>query len=300
MNKNKLMAAVLSLALAGTMALPALAANTQCTQSSLGKSMLVSTADTSRNYTIEVNGKATEIEPIVMVPLRAVAEQLGFQVTWENGSVLVDNGKVHTTVTIGLDLYCITTSNEDLVGMSAPFSLGAVPYVTKGVTYAPLELFRALLGNRDDAITVDGGKILISTDSDNKTQISNPFVNCKSLEDAAKLAGFSLTAPAKLGGYATSKIQVVNNQMIQVIYTDADNQTRTLRKAIGTEDISGDYTDYAQTNTVAVGTLQVTMKGNNDTVSVATWTAGGFTYAIDMQDAPVRASDVCQLVSGIQ
>lgn len=57
-----------------------------------------------------------------MVPLRAVAEPLGFTVTWDNGSVLVDNGTIHTKVTIGVDRYTITTSKETLVGMSAPFS----------------------------------------------------------------------------------------------------------------------------------------------------------------------------------
>ena len=71
-----------------------------------------------------------------MIPLRAVAEPLGFTVTWDNGSVLVDNGIIHTKVTIGVDRYVITTSREDLVGMSAPFSLGAAPYVVEGVTYA--------------------------------------------------------------------------------------------------------------------------------------------------------------------
>lgn len=65
-----------------------------------------------------------------------------------------------------------------------------------------------------------------------------------------------------------------------MVYKNSDDAEIRIRKAIGTEDISGDYTKYAQENAVTVGALNVTMKGANDSVSVATWASGGYTYSI--------------------
>jgi len=53
-----------------------------------------------------------------------------------------------------------------------------------------------------------------------------------------------------------------------------------LRKAAGSEDISGDYNVYGETKSVGVGDRDVTMKGNGGTVSLALWTEEGYTYAV--------------------
>ena len=111
-------------------------------------------------FPVEADGQSTGVQACLMVPLRAVAEPLGFTVTWDDGGVLVDNGTLHTRVVIGQDRYTLTTSIDGLVDMSAPFSLGAPPYVANGVTYVPVALFDALLG--DGAVTVtDSGTVSI-------------------------------------------------------------------------------------------------------------------------------------------
>ena len=174
-------------------------------------------------------------------------------------------------MTIGVDRYVITTSHEDMVGMSAPFSLGCVPYATNGVTYVPLSLFDALLGNQEDAITGDTGVISIKTDT--SAQIPNPFVDCDTLAQAEDLAGFSLPLPADV---KTDGISVLSDNMIQVLCEDG----LSIRKALGDEDISGDYNSYPQVETVTVAGHAVTLKGTGDQVTVAVWTADGYTYAV--------------------
>ncbi len=84
---------------------------------------------------------------VAMVPLRTVAEALGFTVTWNaaDQSVQLKNDKVQTTVRIGQDLYYHASSVEGMYGMSKPGPLGAAAYVKDGVTYVPAELF-SLLG----------------------------------------------------------------------------------------------------------------------------------------------------------
>lgn len=116
-------------------------------------------------YILRIDGKDTDVRACVMVPLRAVAEKLGFTVTWNgDGSILLDNGVMHSTVIVGQDLYQVTTSNSDLVGMSAPFSLGVPPYVANGTTYVSLGLFDALLGSQQGAVTMENGIISLDTD----------------------------------------------------------------------------------------------------------------------------------------
>ena len=260
---KKLTPALLSLALAGTLCLPAMAAPL-ATDS-------VNDVNTASGYTLQVNGSDTDIDVCVMVPLRALAEELGFTVVWNGDSIRVDTGDVHTDVTLGVDRYVITTSKEGMVGMSAPFSLGCASYATNGVTYVPLSLFDALLGNREDAITGDTGVISIQTDT--SAQIPNPFVDCDTLAQAEQLAGFSLTLPADI---KADGISVLSGDMIQVLCEDG----LSIRKALGDEDISGDYNTYPQVETVAVQGHAVTLKGEGDQVTVAVWTADGYTYAV--------------------
>jgi hypothetical protein len=87
--------------------------------------------------------------------------------------------------------------------------------------------------------------------------------------------------------------------MIQAVYLNGDNSL-LIRKAAGADDISGDSTNYSEINTVAAGGLQVTMKGENGTVSVATWTDGGYTYAVDAQAIPMTGSAMSALIVGVQ
>jgi hypothetical protein len=129
-------------------------------------------------------------------------------------------------------------------------------------------------------------------------QIANPFVSCETMQDAAKLAGFEMTAPETVDGYPDRAISAIEKDMIQVDFTGGDNRL-TLRKAAGSDDVSGDYNTYAETNAVTVGELSVTMKGNDGQVSVATWTDGGYSYAIDASGAALSADQAAALVQQI-
>ncbi len=157
--------------------------------------------------------------------------------------------------------------------------------------------FTACAEQKDDAVRADP-----SSGSSSKTesaQIPNPFLNCDTLEDAAKVAGFSLAAPDAVDGYDTRAVQAIKEEMIQAIYQKGEDRL-LIRKAAGSDDISGDSTAYTEANTVAVGGLSVTMKGENGTVSIAVWTNGGYTYAVDAQDIPLTQSAMSTLIAGVQ
>ena len=53
-------------------------------------------------------------------------------------------------------------------------------------------------------------------------------------------------------------------------------------KSPGTEDNSGDYTVYAQEETLEISGNAVTLKGNDGAYSLAVWTDGSYAYSISV------------------
>ena len=80
--------------------------------------------------------------------------------------------------------------------------------------------------------------------SDNGVQPPSPFQPCDTLDAAEEMAGFDLTLPK-----TADKLEAIENEMIQAFYGE-DGTDMLIRKALGNEDISGDYNEYAQTETV--------------------------------------------------
>lgn len=230
-------------------------------------------------FPVEADGQSTGVQACLMVPLRAVAEPLGFTVTWDDGGVLVDNGTLHTRVVIGQDRYTLTTSIDGLVGMSAPFSLGAPPYVANGVTYVPVALFDALLG--DGAVTVtDSGTVSIQAPSSSSTSLANPFTEYDTLAQAEEAAGFSLQMPDRVPNWMDSmRFRVADDTMIEVLIQGGE-QELCIRKAPGDSDISGDFTVYEWTQTVDADGITLELRGNGDYARVAIWTRDGYTFSI--------------------
>ncbi len=253
-------------------------------------------------YTFQVDGEDMGFQVNVAVPLRAVAEKLGFQVTWNgDGTISMDNGVMNCTVTLGKDSYQVVTSVEGLVGMSAPFSLGMAPYIVNNTTYVPLGIFEALLGNQAGAVTMENGVLSLHTDPLNKNnhmQLPNPFVKYETLEQAAQAAGFALTVPAA-NGSDSRVFQAIEDKLLEVIYCKGEDKVARIRKAPGSENISGDYIVYPQVNAVTVNGIEVTMSGRDDKVSLAVWTDSGYTYAVSAADG-ISRSDMTALISAVQ
>nr|WP_307990799.1 copper amine oxidase N-terminal domain-containing protein [uncultured Niameybacter sp.] len=90
----------------------------------------------------------------VMLPLRTVAEAMGFKVKWDgkNYRAVLSNGKIQSNVEIGFDSYTYESMNA--IGMSAPFSAGVAPMLVDGSVYVPSAYFTMFARNTvsDDTI----------------------------------------------------------------------------------------------------------------------------------------------------
>ena len=134
------------------------------------------------------------------------------------------------------------------------------------------------------------------------TQIPNPFVEVKNLDEASKIAGFSLEVPETYEDYKKQVIQAIEDDMIEVIDYDENSEHEGLRirKAKGTDDISGDYNEYKDVETVKVGDFEIIEKGSEGNISVATWNNGTYSYAIDVAEASLTKDTIANLVSNIK
>jgi hypothetical protein len=90
------------------------------------------------------------------------------------------------------------------------------------VTYVPLGLFRALLGNQEGAVMLEDNKISIQTEP---VELANPFVSCETLEEAEQIAGFSLELPDQFPGWIQqTAIRAMDSAMIEVMYEGQDRE----------------------------------------------------------------------------
>ena len=99
-----------------------------------------------------------------------------------------------------------------------------------------------------------------------------------------------------------------SEKMLEVIYSDKDPgeedavEAYRIRKAVGSDDISGDYNEYSETDEVSVSDNPVALKGNDGSVFVAVWTSGAYTYAIDIDHngQGLSRDEVLTLVNAVE
>jgi len=90
----------------------------------------------------------------IMVPLRVVAEALGYDVSWN---------EYLQSVQLGVAIQLWIGNTEVHLGRMAPIELGAAPTLIDGVTFVPIEFFREVLGQ---TAYVFEGQVVIETYSD--------------------------------------------------------------------------------------------------------------------------------------
>lgn len=297
---KKTISMLLALAVAGTMAAPAMAVNDEPmviapapnTQSQQAQMKIVVKGKTMPVQTISVNG-------CTMVPVRAICEALGFKVTWNaDRSININNGEMQSDLRIGDNSYVVYTAVEGMAGMSAPFSLGSAPIIKNNTAYVPIDLFVPLFGNDQATVKTSGDTITINpdakTEDGDSSQIPNLLTAHDSLTELAKAVGFDIKAPTVPAGYEADAYIDISGELAEVFYVKGDD-TLVYRVSKGEGDNSGDYNTYSNKKTVDVNGVSVELRGN-DKVNVATWSNGGFAYSVSAKQG-ISETEVAAVVS---
>ena len=290
----------MALAVAGTMAAPAMAVNDEPmviapapnAQSQQAQMKIVVKGKTMPVQTISVNG-------CTMAPVRAIAEALGFKVTWNaDRSININNGEMQSDLRIGDNSYVVYTAVEGMAGMSAPFSLGSAPVIKNNTAYVPIDLFVPLFGNDPATVKTSGDTITINpdakTEDGDSSQIPNPLTAHDSLAELAKAVGFDIKAPTVPAGYEADAYIDISGELAEVFYVKGDD-TLVYRVSRGEGDNSGDYNTYSNKKTVDVNGVLVELRGN-DKVNVAVWSNGGFAHSV-LSEQGIAEADVIAAVN---
>ena len=297
---KKTISMMMALAVAGTMAAPAMAVNDEPmviapapnAQSQQAQMKIVVKGKTMPVQTISVNG-------CTMAPVRAVCEALGFKVTWNaDRSININNGEMQSDLRIGDNSYVVYTAVEGMAGMSAPFSLGSAPIIKNNTAYVPIDLFVPLFGNDPATVKTSGDTITINpdakTEDGDSSQIPNLLIAHDSLAELAKAVGFDIKAPTVPAGYEADAYIDISGELAEVFYVKGDD-TLVYRVSKGEGDNSGDYNTYSNKKTVDVNGVLVELRGN-DKVNVATWSNGGFAYSVSAKQG-ISETEVAAVVS---
>lgn len=135
------------------------------------------------------------------------------------------------------------------------------------------------------------------------TTLANPWQECASMAQAESLAGFSFAigGSALPEGYGpeVAYIQVIAGAMLEVDYTGGRGGSVCLRKAAGTDDVSGDYNSYDLTQTSRIAGQDVTLRGAENAWYVVTWTRDGYSFAV-VSTSALTTPQVEALVAGLR
>lgn len=125
------------------------------------------------------------------------------------------------------------------------------------------------------------------------------FVEAASLRELEEAVGFAVEelhdlpfTPEAVGYLA------YRGGLAEVKYR-GEGQTLSFRKAQGSEDISGDFTQYASTAELELDGTAVTLKGGDGAYSLALWQKDGFSYAL-RAELPLQEAEWTDLLASLQ
>ena len=248
-----------------------------------------------------VNGKAMQLDSYttengtLMVPVRALAEALGFKVTWNNGEVNINDGEMQCDLRIGEEQYVVYTAIKDAAGMSAPFTLGSAPVLKDDKTYVPVKLFVPLFGNNDATVQITDTTVTIHKDAESGdfAESPSPLTEHADIASLEKAVGFKLTCPTLPDGYKADSFIDISGTLAEVFYTNGSDTVCFRMEKGDTADISGDYNVYSVKKTLTAGDTAVIAEGS-ESINKATWTKNGFVFSLTSEtgltDAAVIAA----------
>lgn len=114
-------------------------------------------------------------------------------------------------------------------------------------------------------------------------QVLPPFRQVDSLDALSEAVGFPVTEVSKLPFDPVSTTYTAYDEgLAEITYTGSGGQTATYRQSLGTADNSGDDTLYEDTQVIPEN--NATLKGQNQSYTLALWTDDTYTYSLHLSN----------------
>lgn len=112
--------------------------------------------------------------------------------------------------------------------------------------------------------------------------LENDIREYTSAKELSKAVGFEFHDITELPFDVQKSIYIAYWKELAEIKYYGEEQTITVRKSIGSEDNSGDYTFYSMVHEITIDTNLVTIKGNEEKYNLAVWADNGYSYSIHL------------------
>ena len=108
----------------------------------------------------------------------------------------------------------------------------------------------------------------------------------KTLEEAESAAKLKISSLKVLPtGFNIDSICVISNEIIQITYSNNEENTITFRAGKDIDNISGDYNIYEVKNLYKINDIDINLEGNkNKVVNLANWKKDNISYSISSMD----------------
>lgn len=116
----------------------------------------------------------------------------------------------------------------------------------------------------------------------NQLILENDIREYTSAQELSKAVGFEFHDITELPFDVQKSIYIAYWKELAEIKYYGEEQTITVRKSIGSEDNSGDYTFYSMVHEITIDTNLVTIKGNEEKYNLAVWADNGYSYSIHL------------------
>ena len=117
---------------------------------------------------------------------------------------------------------------------------------------------------------------------ESETMIANGMVEVTSKEELSEAVGFPVKSAQSLPFFPQSIYYTSYwGEMAQIDYANGGS-TACFRQSLGEEDNSGDWSEYPAQKSLTVNGCAVTLKGEADSYTLATWQDGTYSYSLSL------------------
>ena len=252
----------------------------------------------------------------VLLPLRKVADALGYTLTWlpEKRTARMDMSIASMDFQDGVSTYR-RRGKLQIIDLDQTFTYGAAPEILDGVTYVPADVFAAFFN--DVAVSGDTVRITVqkaglqkaagafasaaepvkkgaspdntaeraakeaespAKKAEGAEEIPNPMVQYKSVRDMEKKLGWTIPVPAGLKKKPVESCWLISDETAQINYRDG-SMYRVAKSSRKTTDISGDYNKYPVDRNWLAGSFRIRGRGDREAYKLLTWDANGYAHS---------------------
>ena len=130
------------------------------------------------------------------------------------------------------------------------------------------------------------------------TQIVSSIEECSSIDELSNTVGFEVHQVQTLP-FNVEQTQYVSywEKIAQIMYSGEGN-TLAFRMSAGSEDNSGDPGEYSNKQTISIGNIVVTLKGQGEMYKLAIWQTKGYSYSLNISNG-ISQEEMVKIVKSV-